>query len=62
MKGEARPRVGGDGVRCDMFFEDTSVLALAQWGSKKGRGVFCDNKAKDYKVWRTALLYYFTSD
>ena len=43
-------------------FEDTSVLTLAQWGSEKGRGVFCDNKAKDYKVWRTTLLYYLTSD
>ena len=39
-------------------FEDTSVLTLAQRGSEKGRGVFCDNKAKDYRVWRTALLYY----
>ena len=35
--------------------EDTSVLTLAQWGSEKGRGVFCDNKAKDYKVWRTTF-------
>ena len=44
------------------IFEDTSVLTLAQWGSEKGRGVFCDNKAKDYKVWRTTLLYYLTSN
>ena len=43
-------------------FEDTSVLTLARWGSEKGRGVFCDNKAKDYRVWRTILLYYPTSD
>ena len=42
-------------------FEDTSVLTLAQWDSEKGRGVFCDNKAKDYKAWRTTLLYYLTS-
>ena len=42
--------------------EDTSVLTLAQWDSEKGRGVFCNNKAKDYKVWRTTLLYYLTSD
>ena len=41
---------------------NTSVLTLAQWGSEKGRGVFCDNKAKDYRVWRTTLLYYLTSD
>ena len=41
--------------------EDTSVLTLAQWDSEKGR-VFCNNKAKDYKVWRTTLLYYLTSD
>ena len=45
-----------------MFLEDTSVLTLAQWGSEKGRGVFCDNKAKDYIVWRTTFLYYLTSD
>ena len=42
--------------------EDTSVLTLAQWGSEKSRGVFCDNKAKDYKVQWTTLLYYLTSD
>ena len=42
--------------------EDTSVLTLAQRSSEKGRGVFCDNKAKDYKAWRTTLLYYLTSD
>ena len=42
--------------------EDTSDLTLAQWDSEKGRGVFCDNKAKDYKVWRATLLYYLTSD
>ena len=57
LKGETRPRVEGDGVRCDMFFEDTSVLTLAQWDSEKGRGVFCDNKAREYKVWRSTYLY-----
>ena len=43
-------------------FEDTSVLTLTRWGGEKGRGVFCDNKAKDYKVWWTTLLYYLTSN
>ena len=42
--------------------EDTSVLTLAQWDSEKGRGVFCDIKAKDYKVWQTMFLYYLTSN
>ena len=30
LKGETRPRVEGDGVRCDKFFEYTSVLTLAR--------------------------------
>ena len=37
--------------------EDTSVLTLAQWDSEKGRGVFCDNKAREYKVWLSTYLY-----
>ena len=45
------------GSKCDMFLKDTSVLTLAQWGSEKGRGVFCDNKAKEYRVWWTTYLY-----
>ena len=36
-------------------FKDTSVLTLAHWDSGKGRGVFCDNKAEDYKVWWTTF-------
>ena len=45
-----------------MFLKYTSVLTLAQWDSEKGRGVFCDNKAEDYKVWWTIYLYYLTSN
>ena len=44
-----------------MFSRNTSVLTLAQWGSEKGRGVFRDNKAEDYKVWLATLLYYLTN-
>jgi hypothetical protein len=62
LRGYKRPRVEEERVQGDMFSKYTSVLTLAQWGSEKGRGVFCDNKAKDYRVWRTTLLYYLTSD
>ena len=42
-------------------FEQTSDLTLTQRDSEKGRGVYCDNKAKDYKVWLATFLYYLTS-
>ena len=44
----------------EYVFEYTSVLTLAQWDSEKNRGVFCDNRAEDYKVWlavRATLLF-----
>ena len=38
-------------------FEQTSDLTLTQRDSEKGRGVYCDNKAKEYKVWLATFLY-----
>ena len=43
-------------------FKQTSDLTLTQRGSEKGRGVYCNNKAEDYKVWQTTYLYHLTSD
>ena len=56
-RGFSRPRVEEERVQDDMFSKDTSVLSLAQWGSEKGRGVFCDNKAIEYKVWQSTYIY-----
>ena len=57
LRGFSRPRVEEERVQGNTFLKYTSVLTLAQWGSEKGRGVFCDNKAEEYKVWRTIYLY-----
>ena len=57
LRGYKRPRVEEERVQGDMFLKYTSVLTLAQWGSEKGREVFCDNKAREYKVWRSTYLY-----
>ena len=57
LRGFSRPRVEEERVQGDMFSKYTSVLTLAQWGSEKGREVFCDNKAEEYKVWWTTYLY-----
>ena len=56
LRDEARPRVEGERVQGDMVSKYTSDLTLTQRDSEKGRGVFCDNKAKDYKVWRTTYI------
>ena len=57
LRGYKRPRVEEERVLGNMFSKYTSVLTLAQWDSEKGRGVFCDNKARDYKVWWSTYLY-----
>ena len=57
LRGYKRPRVEEERVQGDIFSKYTSVLTLAQWGSEKGRGVFCDNKAREYKVWQSTYLY-----
>ena len=51
----------GDGVQVRDTFEQTSDLTLTQRDSEKGRGVYCDDKAKEYKVWLATFLYYLTS-
>ena len=58
LKDKARPRVGRERVQGDMVLKYTSDLSLTQRDSEKGRGVFCDNKAREYKVWWTTYLYY----
>ena len=58
LRDKSMPRVEGERVQGDMFSKYTSVLSLAQWDSEKGRGVFCNNKAEEYKVWWTTYLYY----
>ena len=58
IRGFSRPRVEEERVlKVICFSKYTSVLTLAQWGSEKGRGVFCNNKAREYKVWQTTYLY-----
>ena len=48
LRGYKRPRVEEERDQGDMFLKYTSVLTLAQWDSEKSRGVFCDNKAREY--------------
>ena len=55
LRGYKRPRVEEERVQGNTFSKYTSVLTLAQWGSEKGRGVFCNNKAREYRVWQSTV-------
>ena len=45
------------GSLCKMFSKCTSGLTFNNTEAKKGRGVYDDNKAGEYRVWLTTYLY-----
>ena len=46
----------GEGILLNVL-ERYLCLDLSNTGDEKGRGVYCDDKAEEYKVWWTTYLY-----
>ena len=50
------PRVVGEGMLLDVL-KEYLCLDLSNTGDEKDRGVYCNNKAEEHKLWWTTYLY-----